>query len=221
MPTKFVDGWFWPDQERHLIDWMMDPKNRMVLNGRSAYQGRKQVLLLQHCPADRRGTFIDVGGHVGTWAWNFVHEFKRVEAFEPVPLHRECFEKNTLAMADKIMLHPFALGDRPGRVAIRVDPLSTGGSFVQGKGEVEMRTLDSFNFENVDCLKIDCEGFEQFVLHGAEAMLTKWKPVICVEQKRDFPVKFGLKPMGAVKYLIGLGYKVVAEISGDYVLTHP
>ena len=100
-------------------------------------------------------------------------------------------------------------------------PLSTGGSFVKGKGEVEMRTLDSFAFENIDCCKLDCEGFEEFVLRGGESMITKWKPVICVEQKRDFPVKFGLKPLGAVKFLVDRGYRVVGELSGDYILKVP
>jgi FkbM family methyltransferase len=196
---------------------MMESKNRMMLNGRSAYQGRKQEMLLKHCPMDRRRVFIDVGAHVGTWAFNFAHWFKQLEAFEPVTEHRECFALNVTA--PNVALHPYALGERPGRVAIRVDPFSTGGSFVQGKGDVEMRTLDSFNFNDVDCIKLDNEGFEEFALRGALDTIERCSPTICVEQKRDFPVKFGLKPMGAVKLLIGVGYKVVGEISGDYVMT--
>lgn len=217
---KFVDGWYWPDGERHMLDWVADPKNRMMLNGRPAYQGRKQELFLKHCPVDRRKVFVDVGGHIGLWAGNFAHWFAKIEAFEPVADHRECFTANVTA--PNVTLHPFALGERPGRVAIRVDPFSTGGSFVQGKGDVEMRTLDSFGFEDVDALKIDCEGFETFVLRGGEEMIRTWKPSIIVEQKRDMSVKFGLKPMSAVKYLIDVHrYKVVGELSGDYVLVHP
>lgn len=215
-----VDGWWWTDHERHLIDWMAEPKNRMTLNGRSAYQGRKQELFLKHCPPGRRKTFVDVGGHCGLWAYNFAHWFTKVEAFEPVADHRECFAMNVTAT--NVTMHPYALGDRPGRVAIRVDPASTGGSFVQGKGEIEMRTLDSFGFEDVDALKIDCEGYEAFVLYGGEEMIRTWRPSIIVEQKRDMSVKFGLKPMSAVKYLIDVHrYKVVGELSGDYILVHP
>lgn len=213
---KKADGWMWPDHERHLIEWMMEPKNRMMLNGRPAYQGRKQELLLKHCPSEQRRMFVDVGSHVGTWSWNFSHWFKQIEAFEPVADHRECFLLNVAV--PNVTLHPFALGERPGHVAIRVDPFSTGGSFVQGKGDVEMRTLDSFNFVDVDCIKLDNEGFEEFALRGALDTIARCRPTICVEQKRDFPVKFGLKPMGAVKLLIGVGYKVVGEISGDYIL---
>ncbi len=45
--------------------------------------------------------------------------------------------------------------------------------------------------------------------------------MIVVEQKRTMAEKFGLKPMGAVKYLIDEHqYKVVQEISGDYILVH-
>jgi len=218
-----ADGWWWPDHERHLIDWMADPKNRMKLHGRSMYQGKKQMLFLDHCPLDRRRTLIDIGSHIGLWSFTLAHYFKRIEAFEPVEAHRECFVKNVIEAPNRdftceVNLRPYALGDRAGKVAIKVDPYSTGGSFVQDKGDVEMRTLDSFAFTEVDAMKIDCEGYEEFVLRGAEELIVTWRPSIIVEQKRDFPVKFGLQPMGAVKYLIGLGYKTVGEISGDYVM---
>ncbi len=219
--SKFHDAWFWPEGEVHMLQWIADPKNRMVLNGRPSYQGKKQSLALGHCSPDRRRTMIDAGAHIGLWSWNFAHWFGRIEAFEPVADHRDCFTKNTLAMSEKIALHPFALGERADRVHIRVNPTSTGDSWVKGKGEVEMRTIDSFAFEDVDFIKVDAEGYEQFIVHGAESTLRKWQPTVCIEQKRDMAEKFGLKPLGAVKFLVGLGYRVVGEISGDYVLKVP
>ncbi len=218
---KFFDSWFWPDGEDHMTQWITEPKNRLILNGRSSYQGKKQALALEYCPPDRRRTMIDAGAHIGLWSWNFAHWFKHIDAFEPVADHRECFKKNTLAIGEKITLYPYALGEAPGMVHIRVNPTSTGDSWIQGKGEVEMRTIDSFAFEDVDFFKIDAEGYEEFILRGAESTLVKWKPVVCVEQKRDMAVKFGLKPLGAVKFLVGLGYRVVAEIGGDYILKVP
>lgn len=217
---KKVDGWYWPDGELHMLDWIADPKNRVTLNGRPAYQGKKQLLALSHCPPDRRRrTMIDCGAHIGLWSFNFEHWFEYVEAFEPVEEHRKCFQQNMVF--GNYHLHPYALGDREAMVHIRVNPESTGDSWVKGKGEVSMKTLDSFDFQDVDFIKVDAEGYEEFILRGAEATLVKWKPVICVEQKRDMAAKFGLKPMGAVHYLISLGYKVVGEISGDYILKVP
>lgn len=217
---KHVMGWWFPDHERHLLEWMANPKGAMVVNGRNAYQAKKQLRAMDFVPKDRRRVAIDVGGHVGTWSFNLAHWFEKVEAFEPVAAHRECFEKNITRA--NVTLHPFALGDREGTVSISTEIGSSGNSFVKGEGKIPLKTLDSFNFENVDFCKCDCEGFEEFVLRGAEALIEAWKPVIVVEQKRDMSAtRYGLKPLSAVKFLIDRGYKTAAEMSGDYIMVHP
>jgi FkbM family methyltransferase len=225
---KNADGWFWPDRERHLLEWIANPKARMVLNGRPAYQGKKQVAALGLCPVNRRRTFIDVGAHVGLWSFNFSHWFKQVEAFEPVAEHRGCYMQNVPKVldgtldedADKpgVRLYPYALGEREAMVSIHTDASSTGDSRVSGVGSIEMRTIDGFDFKDVDLIKLDTEGYEEFVLRGAEATIKEWKPMIVVEQKRDHALRFDLKPLGAVVYLKSLGYQTVDEISGDYFM---
>ncbi len=219
---KYVDSWWWPDGEAHMIEWMTEPKNRVVINGRPSYQGKKQLAALEHCPPDRRRTMIDAGAHIGLWSYNFAHWFERIEAFEPVADHRECFEKNMPGPLPCVLaLHPFALGEREAMVHIRVNPTSTGDSWVKGKGDVPMKTIDSFGFEDVDLWKTDAEGYEEFILRGGAETIRRCRPVIVVEQKRTMAEKFGLKPMGAVKYLIDEHrYRVVQEISGDYILVH-
>lgn len=216
---KQMDGWWWPDGERHMIDWLATPKNRMVINGRPAYQGKKQLACMEFLPADRRRTMIDVGAHIGLWSFNFSHWFKKIEAFEPVADHRACWEANMIERPYAI-LHPYALGDHEAMVAISVNPSSSGDSWIKGKGTVPMKTLDSFNFADVDFIKVDCEGYEEFVLRGAEKTIEAWKPLICVEQKRDMARKFDLKPLGALVYLKKLGYESVQEIGGDYIMRH-
>lgn len=214
---KKVGDWWWPDHERHLIEWMANPKGTALINGRLAYQAKKQLRCMDFCPTDRRRVAIDVGGHCGTWSWNLAHWFEKVEAFEPVAEHRECFEKNVTR--PNVTLHPYALGDREGMISIVTEDGSSGNSFIKGKGTIPMKTLDSFGFENVDFIKIDVEGAEDFVLRGGEQMIERWKPVVVVEQKRSMSQeRFGLKPLSAVKFLIDLGYKVADEISGDYFL---
>ena len=218
---KQARGWWWPDHEKHLLDWLANPKNNVVINDRVAYQGKKQTAALACVPTDRRRTAIDVGAHIGLWSWNLAHWFKNVEAFEPVEAHRACWEKNMAASRAGIAkLWPCALGDHEDMVSIYTADTSSGDSWVKGKGDVPMKTLDSFGFENVDFIKIDCEGGEELVLRGAERTVKTWKPIICVEQKRDHAqAHFGLATLGAVKLLQGWGYKVAAEISGDYLMT--
>lgn len=225
---KFINGWWWPDGEVHMIEWLMEPKNQMVLNGRPTYQGVKQQMVMDAMKGRPHRRVIDVGAHIGLWSFNFSHDFEIVEAFEPVAEHRECFDRNVMSFVElppfsvKVNMHDCALGDREDTVSIRVNPTSSGDSWVKGKGEVPMKTLDSFQFEDVDLIKIDCEGYEEFVLRGAEATIGHNRPVVIVEQKRDMAVKFGLSPMGAVKYLVnGFHYKVIAEKGGDYILAPP
>ena len=57
------------------------------------------------------------------------------------------------------------------------------------------------------------------MLRGAVETIERDRPVIIVEQKRDMATsRFGLEPLGAVKFLQSLGYKVAQEISGDYLM---
>lgn len=216
---KQSHGWWFPDHEVHLIDWMNSKKNKITLNGRCAYQGQKQVAALKHCRQFR--TAIDVGAHVGLWSYNLAHAFEQTVAFEPVAAHRECFEKNVTwkeVHKDHIHLVPYALGAEAGMVGIDSEPGSSGNSTVVQTGEIEMRTLDSFSWTEVDLIKIDTEGYERNVILGAERTIKTWKPAVVVEQKREMSMRFGGKPLDAVELLREWGYVIAEEISGDYFM---
>lgn len=215
---RFDDGWYFPDGEAHLQVWMSDPKVRMILNGRAAYQGQKQQAAMALCKNFRAA--VDVGAHVGLWSFNLAHQFTMVHAFEPVADHRACFERNVLEeiTTPNVALYPFALGAYESFVKIKTEPTSSGDSRVDGPGDIPMRTLDSFDLEDVDLLKIDTEGHELFVLRGAEATLARCKPVVIVEQKRGHAQRYGVGERDAIPFLQSLGYKLVREISGDFIL---
>lgn len=215
---KLVDGWNFPDHEQHLLEWMMDKNNRVKINDRSSYQGKKQLAALSLCDPNRRGVAIDVGAHIGLWSWNLSHWFDKVESFEPVPAHQECFLMNMKGRSNW-SLHTVALGDHEDTVSMYTGPASSGDTWVKGKGEILMRTLDSFAFIGVDFIKIDCEGYEEFVLRGGASTIALNRPVIVVEQKRDHATKFGLKPQGAVEYLVKEhAYKQANEMAGDFFM---
>lgn len=211
---KLEHGWWWPDHEIHMLEWMAHPRNKMRLNGRETYQGRKQVAVLAHCK--NSGVAVDIGGHVGLWSYNLAHRFDHVHAFEPVATHRECFQRNV--NLPNVTLHHCALGAIEQTVSIVTTQGSSGDSQVRPGTDIPMKRLDSFGLENVDLIKIDTEGFEENVCRGGVDTIVRCKPVIIVEQKRDMHARFGLAHLGAVKFLKSLGMKQLEEISGDYIL---
>jgi FkbM family methyltransferase len=216
---KQSHGWWFPDHEVHLIDWMNSKKNKIVMNDRPAYQGQKQLAALKYCRQFR--TAIDVGAHVGLWSYNLAHAFKEIHAFEPVAEHRDCFEKNIIyqeSVRDHVTLYSSALGATEGWCSMASEPGSSGNTTVGDGAETAVQALDGFEFSDVDLIKIDCEGFEENVLRGGEQTIRAWKPTIVVEQKREMAARFGLKPLGAVELLMGWGYRVAEEISGDFFM---
>lgn len=211
-------GWTWPDRETHLLEWV--EKHGIPMHGRPAYQGKKQVAcfreVVKRRPTPLR-TAIDVGGHIGLWSYNMANLFEHVHAFEPVEEHRQCFREN-LKGFDNVELLPYALGAAPGLVDMQQNPTSTGDTWAKPGTSVEMRTIDSFGFQNVEFVKVDVEGGEELALRGAVETLKRWRPVVCVEQKRTMAAdRFGLQTLGAVVFLNSLGYRVAEEISGDFI----
>jgi FkbM family methyltransferase len=208
-------GWFMPDEETHLIEWM--DRNGKNVNGRTAYQWPKISACLELC-GNRKTVAIDVGSHIGLWSWYLADHFDRVLCFEPVEAHRQCWQKNMEHVAHKAGLYPFALGESEGSVRMKTEQTSTGDTWVEGKGDIPMRRLDGFGFGNVGFIKVDTEGYEYFVLRGAEDTILESKPVICVEQKPGKAQKFGIGETAAVEYLKSLGYRLHREIGGDYIM---
>jgi len=152
---------------------------------------------------------LDVGAHVGIWTRRLAQKFKTVVAFEPVPKHQECWKKNMENFVKEnpdwgnyTTLHNVALGHENGTATMKVPNTTNTGMaslvheiynvrtqerWVQPGWEkfpeiqVKTRTLDSYEFEKIDFMKIDVEWFELRVLQGAEQTIRKHKPVMYVE----------------------------------------
>ena len=207
-------GLWLPDGERHLIEWM--DKVGVFIDGLPTYQYSKLTAALEHVKQWR--VAVDVGAHAGTWSMHLAKRFGHVHAFEPVEAHRECFRAN-LSKAGNVTLHEVALGAKTDHVAMHTAPTSSGDTWVNGPGDIPMITLDSLALEVVDFMKIDCEGFELFVLRGARETIERCHPTVIVEQKPGKGPQFGLGETDAVVFLQELGYTVRKVISGDYILS--
>ena len=84
-----------------------------------------------------------------------------------------------------------------------------------------IRTLDEFEFDDVDFIKIDTEGYETFVIKGAMETLMRCKPVIVVEQKGGNEL-YGIQGEApAVAMLEAMGFKLKDRVRDDYILAWP
>lgn len=215
-------GMWLPDGEKHFPQWL--EQHGEIVDGRCTYQIKKWRACLPWIKNWR--VAVDVGGHVGFWSIQMALAFDAVHAFEPVSAFRECFAAN---VKDKnVTLHPEALGDATGWVRMAIDPTDSGGTHVERMAAMldddpavaPIKPLDSFRFDDVDFIKIDCEGYEHHVIEGARDTLLRREPCVIVEQKQHkLGPNFGIKGTPAVDMLLKMGAKMRTEISGDYILS--
>lgn len=217
-------GVYLPDGEKHLVEWMT--KSGEIVHGRGTYQIKKLRAATAFCRDYR--VAVDIGAHCGLWSMQLERLFDRVEAFEPVAAHRECFQLN-LYGKERVRLHDCALGAHAGYVRMETAPTSSGDTRVAEECEAldfepaddlcPLRMLDSFELEQVDFMKLDCEGYELNALLGGSNTIARCLPVIIVEQKPGRAQRFGLAETGAVQWLEQThGYACAREMSGDYIL---
>jgi FkbM family methyltransferase len=155
-----------------------------------------------------RDVALDIGAHVGIWSMRLAQNFKRVISFEPVPKHIECWKQNMSNYINKqsnwgnlTTLETLALGHENGTATMKVPNTTntgmaslvhesdqkTGDRWLQPEWEtfpkiqVKTRTLDSYEFDQLDFIKMDVEWFELRVLQGAENTIRKHKPIMYIE----------------------------------------
>jgi len=77
---------------------------------------------------------------------------------------------------------------------------------------VPKRTIDSYNFEDVDAIKIDVEGSELMVIQGAEQTIKKYRPSVQVEIVPRQCELFGYNPQDLYNFFKDLNYTCVCAI---------
>ena len=162
---------------------------------------------------------IDAGANYGFFTIH-LDRFKEVHAFEIFTPVRECLEKNVESFGmTNVKVHPCGLGDEnkwvdidPGRgtFSTHVDPTSSEKRF-------EIRTIDSFEINACDFIKIDCEGYESFILDGAKKTITKFNPIILMENK-GHSERYGLDRESPVTKLLEWGYEILVGYRKDVIM---
>lgn len=175
----FLFGWF----KTKTLHW--DPNER-------------DVLQLIHRMSEQ-STVLDIGANIGIMTVLIAKRVKRghVHAFEPIP---ENFRALTRLVKhfklDNVSLHHMALGSSSGQLEmvmpeqqhVRMQGLShvvQPGQQVEGRRySVPQERLDDLELlrgVQVDGIKIDVEGFEQYVFGGGQELLERCTPLVYAE----------------------------------------
>ena len=179
-------------------------------------QRRLLQSVLPFCKTRRRA--LDIGAHIGLWTTQLALRFKHVDAFEPERVNFGCLKANALEF-DNVTLHETAVGADHGRCRVVNLGANSGCGFVTRGGDSPIVPIDSFDFQDVDFIKLDIEGYEGRALTGAVDTLKKSKPVVFFEDNGLGAVHFGPAWTDPKTVLQELGYRHRARISKNELWT--
>jgi len=139
-------------------------------------------------PAGR--TAVDVGAWWGPWTYWLSRRVPEVYAFEPQHRLADFLRR---VVGPNVRVVEAALADRRGHAELVVPDVALGQDALAhlggtddaragcGIAQVELRRLDDYDLRDVGFIKIDVEGHELAVLHGATETLKRCRPTLLVE----------------------------------------
>ncbi|MBK23170.1 MAG: hypothetical protein CME70_04115 [Halobacteriovorax sp.] len=165
--------------------------------------------------------FLDVGANIGHFSFYFKKKYPNLKChlFEPIPWLGDCIqttiEKNKITDVEH---HKVALSDHSGDDEFFIDTFNDGGHSLlkdkvskrgsTGKSvKVKLKTLDSYNFEKVDFMKVDVQGAEKLFIQGAKQTIQKFRPKMLIEVSSKESLSF-------LKFLekeTGISYEVFSS----------
>jgi len=134
---------------------------------------------------------IDIGAHVGTYAVRLAKKSKLVIAIEPHPSNFEVLKYNVaLNKISNILCINAGIGRENGYMFL--EPRKVYGlTALRNTGDIVVKvySLDALvrklRIEKVDWIKLDTEGMELDILHGAKHILEQYNPKLVIEIHED------------------------------------
>eukprot|EP00928_Gymnodinium_smaydae_P012550 TRINITY_DN14547_c0_g1_i2.p1 TRINITY_DN14547_c0_g1~~TRINITY_DN14547_c0_g1_i2.p1 ORF type:complete len:408 (+),score=99.05 TRINITY_DN14547_c0_g1_i2:102-1226(+) len=183
--------------------WDMVVSNRVKLFG--SYDPQELDILMKLTPPG--GAFVDIGANIGSVTVPMAAHVGRegvVYSFEPF---RQIFQYLNANVAANGLANVWAFqnglsdGETPTRLMVpapTLEAVQNAGMYAVFQGgdtrpntqtsqtrermeRVEVRTLDSFDLERADVIKIDVEGHAPRVLAGALELLRRFQPILWFE----------------------------------------
>ncbi len=195
------DTWNWPDDDRKLMQvnhWVDDVDRFLALGG-------------------LRGVAVQAGGACGIWPARLAGYFEQVITFEPCAANFECLQANCEPFANIRAINA-ALGRAPCRMRLARDAFEDGNAgawYLAAGDDVEVMTIDSLALDACDLIMLDVEGFELEALIGAEQTISRFRPMIVLEQKQ-LPHMAG-DARDAGRWLESRGYSARMQSHNDVV----
>ena len=182
----------------------------MLVNRHDYYMGQAMIIYGECCEIESRflhillsksGLVIEVGANMGIHtiplAAHLAGQGRRMLVFEPQPvIFQQLCANLALNGLTNVRAFPYACGSKNGSVMFRTPDYRATGNF--GGTEMQETAEDSSQCEVVQCarlddlvpegevglIKIDVEGFEEDVLRGSEAILSRCTPYLYIENDR-------------------------------------
>lgn len=144
---------------------------------------------------DRQGAVFDIGANIGNHSLWFAKIMgAHVWAFEPIPMNAltHCINMEINHVQDRVRFFQIGLDKLDGELSMGMAKEGNMGtwSMLSGNAEdsvkVSVTPLDRLLEKTpldlpISVIKIDVEGMEENVLHGAREALQRFKPVLAME----------------------------------------
>lgn len=175
-------------------------------------------------------SILDCGGYIGshTILMKKLNRNNDIFIFEMMPEHYKIIQDNIkLNNFNNILTFNFALGDKIDRIKLpnvnyNGDNTNYGGigiNYNSSNIDINLIPLDfilPLIVKPVSFMKVDVEGNEINLLNGAKELITKYKPIICIEiwsWKYDEFINSNIW-----KYIESINYKIKHIDADDYLL---
>ena len=160
---------------------------------------------------NEKGTFIDVGAHIGRFSTLMAKQGWKVISFEPLKSNFLALENNLKVnnTHGNVRIFNAGLGSKSGNHTIYFNSLELGEASVSekngdSKDAVQILRFDDlykdFNISDFCIVKVDVEGYEEQVLEGMHDFVKIHKPLFVIELWAEKSPKL-------VEFLKSQGYK--------------
>lgn len=172
---------------------------------------------------------IDVGTWIGDSTVLISQKFLKVDGFEPNPIVYDCCVENLRERnINNCKMNKVGLSNVGGEQQFVNKGKTFSGwiSTIDTQSQkhvkiVETTTLDSFNFLDIDFIKIDVDSHEGFVIEGGIEFFKQNSPVIMIESKKVDQQRYQSSKMpDPIDILKKLKYRIIEKVGkADYILT--